>query len=154
MVTAQGGRDGALPADVGVAVQDRLLLVVVEFPPRGVEVEPHLAREPGQAVAAGAPGRRPHGEQHPLEDGDLVPPDDEVRVGHALRPESVALGTRPEGGVKGELPRLQFGNPEPAAGAGVALREQVGFRFGYGFGFGGRAGVRPVAGPASGPPPP
>ena len=63
VVAAQGGGDGSLPADIGVAVEDRLLLIRVQLAPDGVEVEVELAGEAREGVAAGAVTRRPQGKE-------------------------------------------------------------------------------------------
>ena len=74
------------------------------------------------------PPRHAPGEHHPLQDGDGVVADHQLRVGLLARPQPAARGAGAVGRVEGELPRLQLRDAHPAARAGVVLAEELRLR--------------------------
>ena len=103
-----------------VAPQHRLLDVIAQFAPRGVEREVQVAREAVEklleVVEEPLPGARPR-QDRAVGDADRVVGDEQVGVHRHARPESRALGAGAERCVERERARLDLGELD-----GVAVR--------------------------------
>ena len=130
MVLPSDQLERALPLQVGVALENRGLLIVREFAPRAVEVETVFLGERRQELPCPAAGRDPPWQDDAFEDGNPRVPERKVPVRLEANSEAVAGRTGSVWRVERKLPGFELGNADTALGTGVVLTEQVSLRRG------------------------
>ena len=105
------------------AVQDGLAAPTRYARPTALEIELECLGQRRQHHLAQIPARLAPRQDDALEDRDAGIAEHEVGVHFAPGADTVAVGTGAEGGVEGELPRLELREAEPAYRTGEALEK-------------------------------